>query len=297
MRYELILVRYGEIALKGKQTRKNFEKILIDNIKNALKSNNVFFKIKKDQGRIYIYTDKIDESTSILRNIFGITSISPAFETTDDIETISELSVKFTKSSLTKDRSFAIRATRTGDHTYSSQDVAVKVGSDIVAATKADVDLSKPDFELFIEIRDKKAFVFTKKIRAVGGMPLNSQGKVMSIINKKKDVLAAWYLMRRGCKSIFVTSDKDIRGVLEVFTSKWYAKLDLMELSDKTNLDKITKEKNCKAIVTGHCLCEKPSEEMLELKELTKKISCPLLHPLIAMSEDEINEKIREIGL
>ena len=78
MNYELIIIRYGEIALKGKETRKYFENCLISNIKTVLILKNISAIIKKERGRIYLYTDYIKESIDVLKRIFGIISISPA---------------------------------------------------------------------------------------------------------------------------------------------------------------------------------------------------------------------------
>ena len=75
MNNELIIIRYGEIALKAKYTRKHFENILIRNIKNALKISKIDNNIIKEWGRLYLKTDNIDESILILKNIFGIVSI------------------------------------------------------------------------------------------------------------------------------------------------------------------------------------------------------------------------------
>ena len=59
MKHELIIIRYGEIALKGKETRKRFEDILVSNIKKALNQKDILNKISKEWGRIYIYTKNI----------------------------------------------------------------------------------------------------------------------------------------------------------------------------------------------------------------------------------------------
>ena len=84
---------------------------------------------------------------------------------------ITILAIKISQETLNKEKSFAIRVTRTGNHDFSSQDVAVKIGNAIVKATKATVNLIKPDFELFIEIRNDNSFIFTEKIRGTGGLP------------------------------------------------------------------------------------------------------------------------------
>ena len=300
MKFELIIVRYGEIALKGRETRNRFENILVSNIKNAFNIEKLSNKIKRERGRIYIYTTQINECIDVLRKIFGITSISPAFQTSSDMESISKLALNVSKEELNEKKSFAVRTTRTGEHNFSSQDVAIKIGNDIVKATKASVDLTNPNFELFIEIRNDDAFVFTEKIPCMGGMPINTQGKVLALINSPESILAAWYLIRRGCKAIFITT-KESKNILEPFIDKWYIKSEILTIPSKNNVYGIIKEtaskKNCDAIVTGHSINNNSKNPLNDISQLKRQINLPVLTPLIAMNENEIKTKAKELGL
>jgi len=299
--YELILVRYGELALKGNVIRKQFENSLINNIKKTLNTKQVLNKIKKDWGRIYVYTSQINESIPILQKVFGITSVSPAVQTKGDMDAVSKIAVNISKEALAGEKSFAIRATRTGEHEFTSQDVAVKIGNDIVKATKASVDLTNPDFELFIEIRNDNAFLYTEKIRGTGGLPLGTQGIALALIDSPKSILAAWYLMRRGCKIVFVNIKEFNTDALNSFISNWYADSNIFTVDRGRNLyenlNKIASERNCNAIVTGHILYDNPQNELFDINLLKKHIKLPILYPLIAMEKNEINKKCKEIGI
>ena len=66
---KIILVRYSEIALKGKETRKRFENILVTNIRNALNQEKITFQIKKERGRIYVNTPSITKCINILKKM------------------------------------------------------------------------------------------------------------------------------------------------------------------------------------------------------------------------------------
>lgn len=302
MEYELIIVRYGEIGLKAKETRKRFENTLVNNIKNALNTKQLPCRIKKERGRIYVHTNKIDESISILQKVFGIVSVSPTIHTHSDIDSMSELSVRISKEALRRGKSFALRVTRTGEHNYTSQDVAIRIGNDIVKAIQANVNLTKPDFELFIEIRNKSAYIFTEKIRGAGGLPLGTQGKALALVTAPKSILAAWYLMRRGCKILFVNIDERNTKILNSFLTNWYANLDIFMVDTKgknlyESLNKIASERNCDAIVTGHTLCNNSQNELSDIKLLKKHSNLPILHPLIAMGDSEISQKCKEVGI
>ena len=101
MKNELIIVRYGEIGLKAKETRKRFENTLIKNIKNALQTKQISFKTSREQGRIYVYTDQIDESINVLKKIFGIVSVSPALKTYSNLNDISKHAVSISNEKIT----------------------------------------------------------------------------------------------------------------------------------------------------------------------------------------------------
>jgi thiamine biosynthesis protein ThiI len=301
VKFELIIVRYGEIALKAKQTRKRFESVLVNNIKDALESKNLQNKLRKEWGRIYIYSDQIEKCVSVLKKIFGISSISPAIQTDSKIKEISKISKSISKPKLDNKKSFAIRVTRTGDHDFTSQDIAVHVGSEIVKVTKANVDLTKPDFELFIEVRYDNAFLFFEKIKGYGGMPIGTQGNILAIINNQNALLASWYLIHRGCRPIFLSTDEIDKEVFDKFLNNWFIKSKRLVISKSDNLyeqiNKKATENNCDAIVTGLTLSENSKNEIKNIKQSKKQINLPILHPLIAMDKEEIKRKIKEIGL
>jgi len=290
------------VSLKGKTTRRHFENCLINNIKNALNREQITHRIKKEWGRIYVYSNQINKSMDVLQKIFGIVSISPAVQTQSNMNSMSSLAVRISKDALTEKKTFAIRATRTGNHKYTSQDVAVELGNDLVKETKASVNLTKPDFKLFIEVRDESAYIFTEKIRGTGGLPLGTQGKLLALIDDSDSILAAWYLMRRGCTIIFVNINKSSTDTLNSFITNWYAESDVTMIDPKQsllyeNLNKIASEKNCNAVVTGHTICEDSQNELSDVKLMKKHINLPILHPLIAMEKEDINKKCRRLGI
>lgn len=303
MKYELVIVRYGEIALKGKETRRRFENILVSNIKNAFGKEKIPNKIKKEWGRIYIFTDQIQKSINVLKKVFGITSVSPAVQIKSNMSSISKLAVKIAKeNNLTEKKSFALRVNRTGSHSFSSQDVAVKIGNDVVNKTGAKVNLDKPDFELFIEIRNENAYFFPEKIRSIGGMPLGTQGNVLCLADSLDSVLAAWYLMRRGCKVFFFCTDELITDAIADFSDNWYARLEIIQTNAKIDdfydiLNKKCNELNCNAVVTGHSFYAESNDWLSDIQNLKNNCALPVLHPLIAMEKNEIKNKSREIGL
>lgn len=301
MKPELIIVRYGEIYLKADFTRKAFENILQKNIRNALKKENITFNLETTRGRFFIYTKEIKKTTGVLKKIFAIKSISPCFKTDSSIKSMKNLVLDIIKDKIDKKTSFALRVTREGNHDYTSQDIAVILGDEIVKKTKAKVNLSKPDITVFVEIRQKNAFFFFEKILGPGGLPLGSQGKVLSIIQSKNDsLLATWYMMHRGCNPVFLILDKKIIQNVKNFIDKWYITAEIIECKNSNlceTINKVVFDYNCDAVVTDYFLKGDSAEVLEEIIKLKSCVNAPLLHPLIAMDNAFIKEKIKEIDL
>jgi thiamine biosynthesis protein ThiI len=301
MNYDVILIRYGELSLKSDYVRKSFESVLVKNITKALRADDIPHAIRTERGRIYLSTPQIPPSITILSRIFGIVSCSPAVQTDSSIDDISSNALQLTKNIVTKEISFAIRPTRVGNHHFTSQEVAVRIGTDIVNATHAKVNLTSPDVELFIEIRDKKTFLFTEKIRGVGGLPLGTQGKILCLVEDPCSLLAAWYLMRRGCHVIIVNMKESNERSIHSFLMYWFADADIIFLDPTTEsfyqqLYTIATEKKCDALITSHTL-ENPTRSLQEIARLKKETMIPVLSPLIAMTQKHIQEQCRIRGI
>jgi thiamine biosynthesis protein ThiI len=296
---KVIIIRYGEIALKGKEIRRRFENKLIKNIKSALITKGLIFSIQKERGRIYITSKQIDESIIILKKIFGIVSVSPALKIISDIDIISKASVDISRFRLTKDDTFAVRVNRIGNHNYSSKDIASVVGSNIINETHAHVNLKEPDFILFIEIRYEDAYIFTEKISGSGGMPVGTQGRIIVLIDTIYSILSSWFLIKRGCKPLFFIKNKKIENYLNIFCEKWHIKPDFyfhdMNKNIFEEINKLIINKKCGALVTGHFLGDNSIKILSEISEFKQEIIAPVFYPLILMENKKINQKIEEI--
>jgi len=300
--YKLLIIRYGEIALKSKETRNRFENTLINNIKKAFNKREISNIITKEWGRIYVQSEQIDKCIDVLKRIFGITSISQSIQTKSDIDSIYATSKFFSDGILNNKKSFGLRVTRTGNHKFTSQEVAIKVGNYIRNSTGAKVNLNNPDLEIFIDIRGENSYIFTEKIRGMGGMPMGTQGNVLAIVSNTKSILSAWFVLRRGCKVFYADCNGRYKEKLNSFISEWYTNSDIIFLNSNSNnfyhnLYDTVVEKNCDAIVVGNSLFGKNYKELKEIQCLKEKTGIPILHPLIFMGDNEIKEKCVEIGI
>lgn len=194
-----VIVRYGEIALKSEPVRRRFERRLMENIKLSLKGLDC--KLRRERGRIFIDTCRPNAVTGRLAKTPGIVSLSPSFRTNATIDSITSAAVREAMKILSPGMTFAIRTSRVGEHPFSSRDVNVSAGSAVLAKMKGvRVNLSTPKREIFVEVRGGDAFVFTKIVDGVGGLPVGTQGSVVLLFSGSLNSSVSSYLsMKRGC--------------------------------------------------------------------------------------------------
>lgn len=194
--HNAVIVRYGEIALKG-NNRGEFENRLVKNIKDCLRKKNIrFSEIKRPMGRILVYTG---ENCSCLEKVFGIVSLSHAVEIEAEIDEIKQEALKhYTKGS------FRISTQRLEKGIQGSLEMNKDIGAFVVEKTNAKVSLKNPDVEIGVELVNEKAYVFNDEIKGPGGLPIGVTGKVAVLVEDKNAVKAAIMMMKRGCEIVLV---------------------------------------------------------------------------------------------
>lgn len=332
MEYDLIIARYGELGIKSNRVRRRFENKLVSNIKAAFNC-----EIEVDQGRIFIHPNDFKEATSKLKRMFGIVSFSPVVSTKTTKEDITETLSKYTDFLVENDlidskTPFAVRCRRVGSHEFTSQEMAAYAGSVVIGKVSCPVNLNNPSLELFLEVRGKDTYIFHKKIQGPGGLPLGTQGKVVSLISGGIDSPVATYLMmKRGCQVTAVHFDagdyisekslekvKDIMDVLKTYSPG--VKLDLHVVNfqnylenckEKSNdkltcvlcksgmykiADKLAESEKAKAIVDGSSLGQVASQTLDNVLATRSGVEKPILSPLIGFDKVEIVDLAKEIG-
>jgi len=267
------IIRYSEIALKGKN-RCDFEKKLVENIRKYLKKNNIKFeKIKRPPGRIIILSDK---DCSILKNVFGITSISKSILCSQDIEDIKKIIKKHFIKNI-KDN-FRVTVKRLNKNLkINSMDLAKDIGAFIVEKTSKKVKLKESKYNLGIELIDKDTYIFDSKIGCFGGLPKGIQGKAYTLINDKKSILASWLMLKRGCNLIPV-GFKDVKlDILNKYSLK-EQKLKIIKNFDELN--------ESDTLIVDDTL---ENIKDYEFKGL-------ILRPIIAYSKKEIDDMLKLIS-
>ncbi len=200
----VVLVRYGEIALKSSFVRKNLERKLRENLVTLLRSANLSFdKVKYDLGRFFIYTNQGHKvARYVASRVFGVVSTSLCLEVTSDLSAITQGILSVAREVLSKKMTFAISARRIGTHPFTSNDVCVEGGQAILDSFPNEalqVDLSNPDQTIFVETRQKSTYVYTTVIPGLGGLPGKTQGRLVGLLEPQgASALAIWLAMRRG---------------------------------------------------------------------------------------------------
>lgn len=348
----LILIHYGEIGLK-KGNRAFFERKLVENIQAALKDCGDFL-VKREIGRITVKSKtedpkpKIDEITGRLKKVFGIAHFSFACEhpitNADKMElAVKELCEKIY--SVYKDektdlayrqagvlKTFKIQTQRS-DKKFSltSQELNEQIGDFIIKKTGMKVDLGSPDLTIFTEITRKTAYVYFEKIKGPGGLPVGTNGEILTLISSGIDSpVAAWYLMKRGAQANFIhfhsypqTNKASIDNVKEIIDllNEWQNKncklffvplLDIQkDIIKKAPEDyrvmmyryfmlifaeKLARDNGCKALVTGESLGQVASQTIDNIFALDGFVGMPIFRPLIGMDKEEIINKAKNIG-
>lgn len=205
-----ILCRYSEIALKGRN-RFLFEDALVSNIRACLKRNNIDGSIRKIRGRIIVYIGHAghEKSVSFLRKVFGLSSLSPAFEIPSDMDLISSFSLDYaSKNTAKKTRTFRVSANRPNKRfPVNSNDINIRLGDLISEKFNFSVSLKQPDFDLNVEIHET-TFIHHEKVPCLGGLPVGITGNVCCLVEEPLDILSPFLLMKRGC-SITLLSTKN----------------------------------------------------------------------------------------
>lgn len=324
---KLILVKYApEIFLKGLNKGK-FEKKLIDNIKRVLKG--LSYNIVTDQGRWFIECDDLEEVVKRVKRVFGISEVCIVTEIEADINAIKKQALIDVNES--NANTFKVETNRAnknfkGNSIEISRDIGAYV---LVNNEKIKVDVKKPECVVNVEIRER-AYVYSKRIKAVGGMPYGTNGSTMLMLSGGIDSPVAGYMLaRRGVLLNCVyfhshpyTSErakekvKDLANILKTYTGSInlyvvpFTEIQ-MQIIEKCREDELTiimrrfmmriacklaEKYEISSVTTGESIGQVASQTMEGLIVSNDVSDRPVFRPLIAMDKVDIMDVSREIG-
>lgn len=327
----VILIRFGEIFLKGKN-RGYFEKSLFLNIKTALEKFNL--NVVKISGRYIVKGYSLDDECEIIERISKIPGIF-SFSVADLIETSIE-NIENHAIGLMKDEkgTFKVETNRADKRLeLNSMQISAKVGGRILATNRnLKVDIKNPDHIVNIDIRENgETYIYSKVLFGVGGMPVGTSGAGLLLLSGGIDSPVAAYMMaKRGVKVAAVhfhsfpyTSNsarekvEELASIVSAYTGDMTIYMvSMTELQEQihekcddaymitllrrgmfTIAERLAKRHKKKMLITGENLGQVASqtiESMTVVEEVVK--STPILRPLIAFDKCEIIDIAKKIG-
>ena len=328
-----IIIHYDEITLKG-GNRPFFERALVSNIREFIKEikcDNTY----KEGGKIIIGINKdtdLEKIKEILKNIPGISNFYFAVSEKKDLERINKKTVKLLQDYLkTEDKkTFKIEARRSDKKfELKSPQINARVGEYVLENTKLTVDVHHPDIEVVVEIGQKNCYIYFEKTSGIGGLPIGTTGKLISLISGGIDSPVASYMMnKRGAKIIFVhfknktinnIGDDKIKNLVKKLSrfqgrSKLYIvpfeefqKEIIAKIPSKNRMiiyrrimfklaGMIAKKENAKGFVTGDSLSQVASQTLENIGVIYNSANLPIFPPLIGMNKQEIIDLAVKIG-
>lgn len=332
---QAFLIRYGEIAVKGKN-RRMFEETLVKNIETALKTVDGTFKVTRPQGRVFVepegdfYEDDVIEALS---HVFGVTGISPVVMTDDEgfDKLASEVVEYVDRVYPTKDFTFKVEARRARkNYPMDSMEINAAIGEKILEAFPSlKVDVHHPDQMIYIEIRERINF-YSKMLPGPGGMPVGTNGKAELLLSGGIDSPVAGYMVAKRGVSIDAvyfhappyTSERakqkvvDLAKEISLFTGP--INLHVVNFTDiqlyiyeqcpheeltiimRRYMMKIAehfaREDGALGLVTGESIGQVASQTMHSLLCTNAVCKLPVMRPLIGFDKQEIIDRSLEIG-
>jgi len=280
-----LMVRYGELGLKSPSVRRRFENALTDDIRRRHLLAGVPCVISSPRGRVFVDSDDWRRSCEILARTFGVVSFSPVVEVSSDLESLTRAVIEFSAPLLYDGASFAVRTRRTGNHPYTSHTLAEHLGRELLRGfvdRHLRVSLDDPDVEVSVEVREANAYLFSSVLAGPGGMPLGTQGKVLSVVTGERGVASSWLMMKRGCTTLLAARDTQTMMPLEA----WCPNLKHVRPAD--DLFALAHDHDCAGLALELSLGD------IERGRAVKG-DLPVFYPLVGMDDAEIASLLRRI--
>ncbi len=331
---EMLLLKLGEVVLKG-LNRRSFEDKLVSNVRRRLKSCGSF-QVYIRQSTIYVEptTENCDMEAAYAaaRQVFGVVSVARAVPCEKTMEAIVETAKTYLAGAFATAKSFKVESKRADKNfPMNSIQISQAVGGDLAELFPGvAVDVHHPDLTVYVEIREKYAYVHAPSLPGAGGLPVGMGGHAVSLLSGGLDSpVSSWMMARRGVELEMVhfvsppyTSQQAQDKVLELahlltaycgrmivhivpFTEiqeeirrncpEEYFTLIMRRFMMRLS-EAVGKKAGAKALITGESLGQVASQTMMALGVTEDVTTMPVLRPLIGMDKVEIIRIAREIG-
>lgn len=341
----LVLVRLaGEVATKSRRVRARFQRRLARNIRDALGSAGFECDVSDEWSRLFVEvrtegedtqkqrTDKGNGQSAValeaLSRVFGIRSLSMVERRcAADLGEIVRVGEQAYADAV-RGKSFAVRARRTGEHPFRSQDIHVQLGAAL--NRDATVNLDAPDVTVQVEVRDDDVYFFSGRIEGPGGLPLGVEGRAVALISGGFDsAVAAWLMLKRGvqldyvlCNLAGAAYERTVLRVVKALSETWsygtrprlhvvdfepivaalrrdvkgqYVQVVLKRLMYRVGV-RIAEQLRAHALITGESVGQVSSQTLANLRAIDEASPLPVLRPLVGLDKEEIIAYSHRIG-
>ncbi|MBF4501723.1 tRNA 4-thiouridine(8) synthase ThiI [Savagea sp. SN6] len=333
MKWNEILVRYGELSLKGRN-RNLFVQRLRKNVKFQTKDLETV-SVHAERDRMFIRAEdesEIEEVLQRLQHVFGIHSYSPIARTERTDEAIEKLVLDVLSMKDLTGKTFKVEAKR-ADKTYgkTSQQIQQWIGAHALRNyPELTAQMKNPDFVLHVDIRRDAAYISSEVYKGPGGFPVGSSGRSLLMLSGGIDSpVAGYYMMKRGVALEAIhfasppyTSDLAKEKVLDLaeHLSKFgptikvhvipFTKIQkLIDEKIPANLtmtvtrrlmmriaDRVREERGLLGIVTGESIGQVASQTLESMTAINAVTATPIIRPLVTFDKSEIIETSEHIG-
>lgn len=331
MKYDHILVRYGEMTLKSRN-RKLFVSALRKRMNRALESMDVDIKSNRDRAYIVIKDEDAYEVIDKLKLISGILSVSPVVRIDKTEEAMQETALLFAKD-LDADKTFKIEVKR-ADKTFhlKTYDIQNMLGSHILENTDhLTVNVKKPDHQITTEVRLDAIYMYHDSVKCLGGLPLGTGGKGLLMLSGGIDSpVAGLDIMKKGVeieavhfhsppytspqatdkvkKLIDIMSERtgfDIKLHIVPFTelqTTLYDRIpDNLSMTSTRRVmlriaEKLAAKIDAEAIINGENLGQVASQTLTSMYAINEVTSFPVLRPLLTLEKNDIVNMSKQFG-
>jgi thiamine biosynthesis protein ThiI len=325
-----VIVHYQEIALKGRN-RPWFVARLVRNLRQATSDLDVQ-AVHVLMGRIEVVLGPSAEWPVIrerLGRVFGVGNFAQAGRAPLDVDAISaailhdlgtQEAATFRVSARRADKRFPL----------TSPEIERQVGGRIKEAKNWTVNLGAPELTIRVEALTDEAFYSFGKQKGAGGLPVGASGRVVCLLSGGIDSpVAAWRMMHRGCRVLFVhfhsypvlsrASQEKARELVTVLTQYQYAsRLLLVPFADIQQqviltvppplrvvvyrrlmmriAEEVARRQRALALVTGEVVGQVASQTLENMTRINEIVRLPVLRPLIGMDKEEITAEAQRLG-
>ena len=347
----------AEVASKSNRTRRRFQGRLAANLEDAILSAGAHGTVRDRWSRLFVTIsaaesvaenasaapakrESADESdtesdvesdvgaAAAASRVFGISSFSRVdAEIGADLGEIVRVGHDLFRDAV-RGRRYAVAARRTGRHPFSSRDICVDLGAAL--NPYGTVDLTTPEVTVSVEVRDRRAYLFSGRTEGPGGLPLGVQGRAVCLISGGFDsAVAAWLLLKRGvaldyvfCNLAGPAFERSVIQVTKVLADRWsYGDRPRMHIVDFAEAvaalqrqvtprywqvvlkrlmyraaDGVAAQIGADAVVTGESLGQVSSQTLRNLRAIESVADRPVLRPLVGFDKEEIIRIARRIG-